>query len=181
MFSLEPKREVGNRCHMRAFRCHLCLHFVDNMCSVQNVLWLDTCTGSRNQWNIKAQILKMCSTSAKGGEKGDPNRNPWLAKMISPSRVLILFVFYIRHISSSRVLIFWLCSMFITSVLYGFWFSVCVLCSSHQSFTSSDSLVVFYIHHISPSRVLTLCLCSISIPSVIHVFWFSGCALYLSH
>jgi hypothetical protein len=34
MFSLEPKREVENRCHMRAFRCHLCLHFVDNMCSV---------------------------------------------------------------------------------------------------------------------------------------------------
>jgi hypothetical protein len=23
MFSLEPKREVANRCHMRAFRCHL--------------------------------------------------------------------------------------------------------------------------------------------------------------
>jgi hypothetical protein len=34
LFSLEPKREVANRCHMRAFRCHLCLHFVDNMCSV---------------------------------------------------------------------------------------------------------------------------------------------------
>jgi hypothetical protein len=32
MFSLEPKREVANR--MRAFRRHLCLHFVDNMCSV---------------------------------------------------------------------------------------------------------------------------------------------------
>jgi hypothetical protein len=81
MFSLEPKREVANRCHMRAFRCHLCLHFVDNMCSVWNVFWLDTCTGSRNQWNIKARILKMYSRSAKGGDKGDPNRNPWLAKM----------------------------------------------------------------------------------------------------
>jgi hypothetical protein len=34
MFSLEPKREVANRYHMRAFRCHLCLHFVDNTCSV---------------------------------------------------------------------------------------------------------------------------------------------------
>jgi hypothetical protein len=34
MFSLEPKREVANGCHMRAFRCHRCLHFVDNMCSV---------------------------------------------------------------------------------------------------------------------------------------------------
>ena len=43
---------------------------------------MDTCTGSRNQWNIKAWILKMYSRSAKGGEKGDPNRNPWLAKMM---------------------------------------------------------------------------------------------------
>ena len=34
MFSLEPKREVANGCHMRAFRCHRCLHFVDNMCSI---------------------------------------------------------------------------------------------------------------------------------------------------
>ena len=25
----------------------------------------------------------MYSRSAKGGEKGDPNRNPWLAKMIN--------------------------------------------------------------------------------------------------
>jgi hypothetical protein len=25
--------------------------------------------------------FKMYSRSAKGGEKGDPNRNPWLAKM----------------------------------------------------------------------------------------------------
>jgi hypothetical protein len=31
--------------------------------------------------NSKAQILKMYSRSAKGGEKGDPNRNSWLAKM----------------------------------------------------------------------------------------------------
>jgi hypothetical protein len=34
MFSLESKREVANRCHMRAFQCYLCLHFVDDMCSV---------------------------------------------------------------------------------------------------------------------------------------------------
>jgi hypothetical protein len=27
--------------------------------------------------------FKMYSRSAKGGEKGDPNRNPWLAKMRS--------------------------------------------------------------------------------------------------
>ena len=34
MFSLEPKREVANRCHISALCCHLCLHFLDNMCSV---------------------------------------------------------------------------------------------------------------------------------------------------
>ena len=28
--------------------------------------------------------FKMYSRSAKGGEKGDPNRNPWLAKMSNP-------------------------------------------------------------------------------------------------
>ena len=57
---------------------------------------MDTCTGSRNQWNIKARILKMYSRSAKGGEKGDPNRNPWLAKMISTRLVLS-----IKHIGIS--------------------------------------------------------------------------------
>jgi hypothetical protein len=31
--------------------------------------------------HIKARILKMYSRSAKGGEKGDSNRNPWIAKM----------------------------------------------------------------------------------------------------
>jgi hypothetical protein len=40
-----------------------------------------------NQWNNKAWILKMYSRSAKGGEKGDPNRNPWLAKMGEAIRV----------------------------------------------------------------------------------------------
>ena len=49
MFSSELKREVANRCHMRAFRYHLCLHFVDNI--------------------------------YQGWREGDPNRNPWLAKM----------------------------------------------------------------------------------------------------
>ena len=39
---------------------------------------MDMCTGSRNQWIIKARILKMYSGSAKGAEKGDPNSNPWL-------------------------------------------------------------------------------------------------------
>ena len=51
-------------------------------------------TGSRNQWNIKARILKMYSRSAKGGEKGDPNRNPWLAKMKKCTHVRFCVLIY---------------------------------------------------------------------------------------
>ena len=32
----------------------------------------------------------MYSRSAKGGEKGDPNRNPWLAKMYYGENKLII-------------------------------------------------------------------------------------------
>jgi hypothetical protein len=32
----------------------------------------------------------MYSRSAKGGEKGDPNRNPWLAKMDQQKQLLFL-------------------------------------------------------------------------------------------
>ena len=31
----------------------------------------------------------MYSRSAKGGEKGDPNRNPWLAKMGTDTNMLL--------------------------------------------------------------------------------------------
>jgi hypothetical protein len=36
-----------------------------------------------DKFNLEAlrANFKMYSRSAKGGEKGDPNRNPWLAKM----------------------------------------------------------------------------------------------------
>ena len=36
----------------------------------------------------------MYSRSAKGGEKGDPNRNPWLAKMglVKPKTIKLVFV-----------------------------------------------------------------------------------------
>jgi hypothetical protein len=36
--------------------------------------------------------FKMYSRSAKGGEKGDPNRNPWLAKMVY--QLICLFQLY---------------------------------------------------------------------------------------
>ena len=63
---------------------------------------MDTCTGSRNQWNIKAWILKMYSRSAKGGEKADPNRNPWLAKMHvdRPSVFILSCLFKKGHLNS---------------------------------------------------------------------------------
>jgi hypothetical protein len=100
-----------------------------------------------------------------------------------------LVVFYIYHISPSRVLILWLCFISIPSILHGFWFSGCALCLFHHLFTGSDSLFVYYIysfstsrvHHISHSRVLILCLCFIYIPSVLHGFWFSVCVLCLFH
>jgi hypothetical protein len=51
MFSLEPKREVARGA-----------------------------TSINHQVALRANF-KMYSRSAKGGEKGDPNCNPWLAKM----------------------------------------------------------------------------------------------------
>jgi hypothetical protein len=38
-------------------------------------------TSINHQVALRANF-KIYSRSAKGGEKGDPNRNPWLAKMI---------------------------------------------------------------------------------------------------
>jgi hypothetical protein len=50
----------------------------------------------------KARILKMYSRSAKGGEKGNPNRNSWLTKMgffIEKVHILrIIFVNAIAHL-----------------------------------------------------------------------------------
>jgi hypothetical protein len=40
-------------------------------------------TSINHQVALRANF-KMYSRSAKGGEKGDPNRNPWLAKMQHP-------------------------------------------------------------------------------------------------
>jgi hypothetical protein len=37
--------------------------------------------------------FKMYSRSAKGGEKGDPNRNPWLAKM----HLYDIFIAFFKH------------------------------------------------------------------------------------
>ena len=34
----------------------------------------------------------MYSRSAKGGEKGDPNRNPWLAKMNKQPKLKFIYV-----------------------------------------------------------------------------------------
>jgi hypothetical protein len=38
----------------------------------------------------------MYSRSAKGGEKGDPNRNPWLAKMV------LYRLLYLAYVTSDK-------------------------------------------------------------------------------
>ena len=43
--------------------------------------YLRGATSINHQVALRANF-KMYSRSAKGGEKGDPNRNPWLAKMV---------------------------------------------------------------------------------------------------
>jgi hypothetical protein len=43
--------------------------------------YLRGATSINHQVSLRANF-KMYSRSAKGGEKGDPNRNPWLAKMV---------------------------------------------------------------------------------------------------
>jgi hypothetical protein len=44
--------------------------------------YLRGATSINHQVALRANF-KMYSRSAKGGEKGDPNRNPWLAKMLA--------------------------------------------------------------------------------------------------
>jgi hypothetical protein len=67
----------------------------------------------------------MYSRSAKGGEKGDPNRNPWLAKMLIYKLVNICpgnqtFLLYIYGL-----FLFYLIDLFKTLVL------VLIFCLSH--------------------------------------------------
>ena len=35
-----------------------------------------------DKFNLEALTVNLYSRSAKGGEKGNPNSNPWLAKML---------------------------------------------------------------------------------------------------
>jgi hypothetical protein len=45
----------------------------------------------------------MYSRSAKGGEKGDPNRNPWLAKMWFSMHNMFLELAFIKHSVSQKI------------------------------------------------------------------------------
>jgi hypothetical protein len=57
--------------------------------------YLRGATSINHQVALRANF-KIYSRSAKGGEKGDPNRNPWLAKMgflipnVAEQNILIL-------------------------------------------------------------------------------------------
>jgi len=53
--------------------------------------YLRGATSINHQVALRANF-KMYSRSAKGGEKGGPNRNPWLAKM--PSVIHSIWFFY---------------------------------------------------------------------------------------
>jgi hypothetical protein len=52
--------------------------------------YLRGATSINHQVALRANF-KMYSRSAKGGEKGDPNRNPWLAKMSDSMIANIVF------------------------------------------------------------------------------------------
>ena len=53
--------------------------------------YLRGATSINHQVALRA-IFKMYSRSAKGGEKGDPNRIPWLAKMTPHTPVVLLLL-----------------------------------------------------------------------------------------
>ena len=68
-------------------RCHFQLSNI----RITKRFWLTGDDYLRGATSINHQValrvnLKMYSRSAKGGEKGDPNRNPWLAKMLKQIR-----------------------------------------------------------------------------------------------
>jgi hypothetical protein len=58
--------------------------------------YLRGATSINHQVALRANF-KMYSRSAKGGEKGDPNRNPWLAKMFVWEILTSVFVKYRTH------------------------------------------------------------------------------------
>jgi hypothetical protein len=57
--------------------------------------YLRDATSINHQVALRANF-KIYSRSAKGGEKGDPNRNPWLAKMglMVFNNILISIIFF---------------------------------------------------------------------------------------
>jgi hypothetical protein len=69
-------------------------HFQHSNICITKRLWLagdDDFLSINHQVALRANF-KMYSRSAKGGEKGDPNHNPWLAKMTNN-----------RHMSSESI------------------------------------------------------------------------------
>ena len=64
--------------------------------------YLRGATSINHQVALRANF-KMYSRSAKGGEKGDPNRNPWLAKMhynklIKSNQVIIIMLYVYMYV-----------------------------------------------------------------------------------
>ena len=88
---------VDSKCFQIKFITNKCLftgrcHFQLSNIRITKRFWLAGdddylrgATSINHQVGLRVNF-KMYSRSAKGGEKGDPNRNPWLAKMWSCMR-----------------------------------------------------------------------------------------------
>ena len=84
-------------------RCHFQLSNI----RITKRFWLaDDADYLRGATSINHQValranFKIYSRSAKGGGKGDPNRNPWLAKMTTNRYIYISFVYIILSYSKN--------------------------------------------------------------------------------
>jgi hypothetical protein len=72
--------------------------------------YLRDATSINHQVALRANF-KIYSRSAKGGEKGDPNRNPWLAKMfihmtIEIFKEWLVKYFFVHKIVFKAILVF---------------------------------------------------------------------------
>jgi hypothetical protein len=80
-----------------------CCHFQLSNIRITKRFWLaDDDDYLRGATSINHQValranFKMYFRSAKGGEKGDPNRNPWLAKMDKTLNKLKAWVFWKKN------------------------------------------------------------------------------------
>jgi hypothetical protein len=76
LVNFAPKKVSNHSCHFQLSNIRITKRF--RLAGDDD--YLRGATSINHQVALHANF-KMYSRSAKGGEKGDPNRNPWLAKM----------------------------------------------------------------------------------------------------